>query len=280
MHWNRWLRSVDRSPHPTRTILAALTVAAALLAGCGGTGGTDGGDAPPERGTVTVTRAGDGAGTVTSDPAGIDCGGACSAPFDVGTTVTLTATAAPDATFDGWTGCPVADGTACTLTVEGDATVTATFAAVPSEPPPPEEATLALDPVACDRPVPVGETCTVAVRLANDARTWGGAVFDVDAVGAALDDARLADPAAPCRLRVGTARVALVCSSARPGDGAWLELDLRRTSADPASAALDGAHLLPFDGGLTAVSGGDVDLDAATPDTATPDAGTPDAGTP
>src|SRR5438093_79780 len=43
--------------------------------------------------TLSVTRSGSGTGTVTSEPAGIDCGGTCSADFDDGTLVTLTATA-------------------------------------------------------------------------------------------------------------------------------------------------------------------------------------------
>lgn len=46
-----------------------------------------------------------GAGTVTSDPAGIDCGTTCSAVFPYGATVTLTATPAPDWAFGGFSEC-------------------------------------------------------------------------------------------------------------------------------------------------------------------------------
>ncbi|MDR9392551.1 MAG: hypothetical protein RI554_11055 [Trueperaceae bacterium] len=236
---------------------------ALLLVGCGGSGGTDGGDAPPDDATVRVTRAGDGAGTVTSAPPGLACGATCSAAFEVGATLVLTATPDAGATFAGWTDCPAPDGRTCTLTVAGDATVGATFDALPDTPRPPGDATLALDPVACERPVPVGGTCTVAVRLPNDARPWGGATFTVDATGADRTDVRLAAAAAGCRVDAGATRVAFVCPDARPGDGAWLELDLVRTSADPAGATLTDAALLPFDGGLTPVSGSDVDLDAA-----------------
>jgi hypothetical protein len=44
--------------------------------------------------TLTVEKAGEGTGTVISEPPGIDCGDRCSAPF-VSTSVTLTATPDP-----------------------------------------------------------------------------------------------------------------------------------------------------------------------------------------
>ncbi|MCP3961578.1 MAG: hypothetical protein GY719_27365, partial [bacterium] len=53
---------------------------------------------------LTVTKSGDGSGTVTSAPAGIDCGADCDESYTSGTIVTLTP--APDAgsVFVGWTG--------------------------------------------------------------------------------------------------------------------------------------------------------------------------------
>ena len=45
-----------------------------------------------------------GSGTVTSSPAGIDCGATCSAVYDQGTTVTLTPTPAAGWSFAGWSG--------------------------------------------------------------------------------------------------------------------------------------------------------------------------------
>ncbi len=51
--------------------------------------------------TLTVTKAGNGQGTVTSSPAGINCGVSCSALYTSGTSVTLTATPS-SATFVGW----------------------------------------------------------------------------------------------------------------------------------------------------------------------------------
>jgi hypothetical protein len=83
---------------------------------------------------LTVTKAGGGAGTVTSSPVGIVCGTGtgCNQPYDAGTTVTLTA--APDdstSTFGGWIGCNVTGPLTCTVTMDASKTVTATFDAKP-----------------------------------------------------------------------------------------------------------------------------------------------------
>ncbi len=77
---------------------------------------------------VTVTKTGDGQGTVTSNPVGINCGTAC-AKFDAGVKVTLTATASSsDYKFAGWGGtCSGASATSTTCEVSGNAAVTAQF---------------------------------------------------------------------------------------------------------------------------------------------------------
>jgi List-Bact-rpt repeat protein len=78
---------------------------------------------------LTVSKAGAGSGTVTSNPAGINCGSTCSAAYVTGTQVTLTATPAAGSTFTGWTvpggGCP-GTGT-CVVTMNAATTVTAGF---------------------------------------------------------------------------------------------------------------------------------------------------------
>jgi uncharacterized repeat protein (TIGR02543 family) len=75
---------------------------------------------------LTVVRAGTGGGSVTSVPAGIDCGTTCEAAFDAGTAIVLTA--APDATstFAGWSGACTGTGE-CTVSLDAAATAIATF---------------------------------------------------------------------------------------------------------------------------------------------------------
>jgi hypothetical protein len=76
--------------------------------------------------TVTAEQLG-GTGTVTSSPAGITCGTACSARFDPNATVTLTAKPDRGSRFLGWqSGC---SGIArCTVTLNSAQSVTARFA--------------------------------------------------------------------------------------------------------------------------------------------------------
>jgi hypothetical protein len=52
--------------------------------------------------TLSVLFEGLGQGRVTSDPAGVDCTANCLVQFPTGTTVSLTATAAPGSVFAGW----------------------------------------------------------------------------------------------------------------------------------------------------------------------------------
>jgi len=85
---------------------------------------------------LTVEKRGDGGGTVTSQPAGINCGDDCGQNYAEGTTVTLSASPANGSTFAGWSGACTGSG-ACEVTMSQARTVTATFAlrAAPNEPP-------------------------------------------------------------------------------------------------------------------------------------------------
>ena len=80
---------------------------------------------------LAVLKDGTGTGTVTSSPAGINCGSTCTASFTNGTMVTLTPTASADSTFTGWSGACSGTGP-CTVTMDQARSVTATFALKPT----------------------------------------------------------------------------------------------------------------------------------------------------
>jgi uncharacterized repeat protein (TIGR01451 family) len=72
-------------------------------------------------------KGGDGSGTVTSVPDGIDCGADCVELYQAPTSITLTANPAPNSFFYGWTGACTGSSRTCTLTVSGDTQATALF---------------------------------------------------------------------------------------------------------------------------------------------------------
>jgi hypothetical protein len=73
---------------------------------------------------LTVTRTGDG--TITSDPAGIDCGTTCTAMFPPLSSVSLMTAPAATSVFEDFSG--DCTGTTCALTMDGPKTVAARFA--------------------------------------------------------------------------------------------------------------------------------------------------------
>ena len=75
---------------------------------------------------LTVTKDGSGVGSVISVPPGIDCGATCTANYEHGSTVTLTATPGANSTFAGWGGACTGSGS-CVVTVNGIRGVTANF---------------------------------------------------------------------------------------------------------------------------------------------------------
>ncbi len=83
--------------------------------------------APPPTFTLSVSKPGAGSGTVTSSPAGINCGADCSEPYTSGTSVTLTAVAAGGSVFGSWSGCDSVSGTTCTVAMNAARAVTAAF---------------------------------------------------------------------------------------------------------------------------------------------------------
>jgi hypothetical protein len=80
-----------------------------------------------EPSTLRIISSGTGSGTVNSTPSGITCGtgGACSKTFGSGTVVTLAATPGPGSVFEGFSGACSSIKPTCTVTLAGDASVTA-----------------------------------------------------------------------------------------------------------------------------------------------------------
>jgi hypothetical protein len=82
--------------------------------------------------TYSLTVIKSGQGMVTSAPAGIDCGSACTNSYEQGTTVVLTATPNTGRIFTGWSGGGCTGRGTCTTTVNGNTTIIANFAIDPN----------------------------------------------------------------------------------------------------------------------------------------------------
>ncbi len=86
---------------------------------------------PPAFFNLAVSKSGTGAGTVSSSPAGINCGSDCSETLQDGTSVTLTATPATGSSFTGWSGSGCSGTSTCTVVMSAARAVNAAFAVVP-----------------------------------------------------------------------------------------------------------------------------------------------------
>lgn len=86
----------------------------------------------PQQDHLSVTRLGAGSGTVTSAPAGIDCGSDCAELYPHGTAVVLTAAAAPGSVFMGWGGACRGVTAPCAVSVDIKKVATARFALIPA----------------------------------------------------------------------------------------------------------------------------------------------------
>ncbi|MEP7098454.1 MAG: hypothetical protein ABI748_12385 [Dokdonella sp.] len=80
--------------------------------------------------TVTIVRTGSGTGTVSANAGTIACGATCTGSYTDGTMLTLTAAPGASQQFTGWLG-PCTGTGGCSFTVNGAASVVATFAAPP-----------------------------------------------------------------------------------------------------------------------------------------------------
>ncbi len=85
----------------------------------------------PSTYSLDVARRGAGSGSVTSLPAGINCGVNCSSSFATNQAVVLTVTAQQGSRFDGWSGDCTGNSSSCTLQMAADRSVTARFETAP-----------------------------------------------------------------------------------------------------------------------------------------------------
>ena len=81
---------------------------------------------------LTLTVGVSGKGTVTSTPAGINCGKTCSGTYPSGTVVTLTATPGAGFALTGWGGACTGTGS-CAVSMTTAQSVTATFRNMPGK---------------------------------------------------------------------------------------------------------------------------------------------------
>ncbi|WP_193607524.1 InlB B-repeat-containing protein [Nocardioides lijunqiniae] len=150
---------------------------------------------PLPRHALTVTRAGSGTGSVSSDPGGIDCGTTCAQTLPSDAVVTLTATPAAGSVFTGWSGAGCSGTEPCRLELTEARSVTATFTVV-------------------------AQASTTALSLSPTARAYGRAstaVVTVTGASAPTGRVELRDGArllATADLVAGTARFPLASTLA------------------------------------------------------------------
>lgn len=157
--------------------------------------------APP---LLTVNK--QGSGTVTSVPAGINCGATCSATFTFGSTVTLTAATLSGSTFAGWSGGGCSGTGTCVVILGGATTVTATFTggpfsllAVQSRKTHtgvgafdiPIDTTVAIGGLITVEPRTIGAGHTIVFQFSGPVTSVGG-VTSLDAASAAIGNATFA----------------------------------------------------------------------------------------
>jgi hypothetical protein len=116
-----------------------------------------------------------GPGSVTSTPAGINCGVDCAEAYNAGTQVTLTASPDAGGTFTGWSGGGCSGTSTCQVTMNAAATVTASFASLATP-------TISVSDVSA----PEGQSGTknfdFSVTLSSPAPV-GGVNFDITTAG-------------------------------------------------------------------------------------------------
>lgn len=218
---------------------------------------SDEGTDPPVEHALTVEVTGIGAGRVVSDPAGIDCGpendGSCSASFEEGTVVRLSAEPAEGMAFVGWSGACSGVG-ACTVTMEGGAAVTGEFDN-------PDRVVQEVGPgggevVARDSSV----TLTIPAGALSSATEISVEVMSPDELGEELDGVR-SDVGIDAAWELGPAGtefaepVRVTVHSDQPSDTTAVDAELLFWASGDRIEALDSLQLNPGSDGRRTVTG-------------------------
>lgn len=193
---------------------------------------------------VTVVTAGNGNGTVTGSPVGINCtrtggvqSGACGTLYPQGATITLTAQAAAGSTFTGWAGEGCSGTGSCIVQATQARTVTATFSTAPAVQ---HQLTVAMSGLgsgsvtsspagincqlssgavsgACAAGFPAGTLVTLSVQLSGNATMggWAGACAGSGTCQVTMNSAQsvsvsLGLPPAPLGIGFGSAQWAYI----------------------------------------------------------------------
>lgn len=134
----------------------------------------------PTRYKLTVSTS--GLGTVSSQPAGIECGRTCTLELDAGTPVVLTATPAEGQRLESWGGaCAGSSGNRCTVTLSEARTASASFVAQPVQHP----LSLTVTGLGTVNSLPVGLSCSGGNSGSCSANFTAGTEVVLSAVPAA-----------------------------------------------------------------------------------------------
>ncbi len=106
----------------------------------------------PSQYLLMISNPGPGQGTVSGS--GISCGDTCLAAYNAGTVVSLSATAAPGSTFDGWSGGGCSGTGLCTVTMNANMTIAANFKTTPAPTTVPTTTTTSIPPTTTTTSVP------------------------------------------------------------------------------------------------------------------------------
>ena len=120
-----WTGACSGSAPTCRVIVGGLVNVGATFTATIGGGGGGGGGATTANLTLKVSTS--NPGTVTSDIGGVNCGTACTAAVAPGTAVTLTAIPPVGKTFAGWSGACTGSASTCTISVNANLAVKASF---------------------------------------------------------------------------------------------------------------------------------------------------------